>query len=298
MRKWIIGGGLLFLLCLALALLNIDFLIANNKNYLLDQAQRMLGRKIAVGEIRVSLLSGIGIHLNNLALSDDPAYSSSDFLKSKDVQVNLAFLPLLLQRVRIKRMMLHDPVISIIRNEAGSYNFSTLGSPAKSGRKKEIENRDKTTKDLEGKHLSPALLVPFVDITNGTLRYQDLRDSSDLTVTQVDLKVADFAIDAPFTVELAVALFAAKQNVKLKTSLGPVGADNNLRDVPFDGRIEAQELDLGKIRSAAPNLKKALPKALDFRGIYTIKDLRFKGTLKHPSLKGAIEGTDASVRFD
>jgi hypothetical protein len=31
---------------------------------------------------------------------------------------------------------------------------------------------------------------------------------------------------------------------------------------------------------------------------YTIKDLKFKGTLNNLSLKGAVTGTDASFRFE
>jgi hypothetical protein len=47
-----------------------------------------------------------------------------------------------------------------------------------------------------------------------------------------------------------------------------------------------------------PQFRKALPRALRFDGIYTIKDLKFKGTLNNLSLKGAVTGTDASFRFE
>ncbi|HEX9662461.1 MAG TPA: hypothetical protein VGB27_09265, partial [Candidatus Binatia bacterium] len=68
------------------------------------------------------------------------------------------------------------------------------------------------------------------------------------------------------------------------------------RDVPFDGEIHADALDGGKVNTTLPQFRKALPKALRFDGVYTIKDLKFKGTLNNLSLKGAVTGTDASFR--
>jgi hypothetical protein len=91
---------------------------------------------------------------------------------------------------------------------------------------------------------------------------------------------------------------ATKQNLKFKSRVGPIAGNRDYRDVFLDGDIRADALDLGKVNSALPQLKKALPKALRFDGVYTIDDLKFKGTLNHLSLKGAVTGTDASVRFE
>ena len=62
--------------------------------------------------------------------------------------------------------------------------------------------------------------------------------------------------------------------------------------------INATALDLGKVNKALPQFRKSLPRALRFDGIYTIKELKFKGTLNNLSLKGAVTGTDASFRFE
>ena len=128
MRKWIIAVVVLFVLCAAafLALWNVNTLIKRNKDFLLDQAQRSLGRKVGVGDIEVTLLTGIGVRLHDFTLSDDPAFSSSDFVRAKDLQVNLKLLPLLSRQFQVKRMILHKPVINIIRNAKKEYNFSTV----------------------------------------------------------------------------------------------------------------------------------------------------------------------------
>ena len=293
MRKTIAATIVLLALCVSVALLNVNLLVAKNKTYLLQRAEHILGRKLNVAEIEFSFFPPLGVRLNNLAVSDDPAYSSGVFFEARSLQARVELLPLLLQRVRIKRITVHNPRISVIRDEKGSYNFSTLGSVEKNGAS---ESRKRSSSDARWSWLQPPLLVRSVEVINGIVRYQDLR--SDLTATQVDLKIADFALNAPFTVKLAIAMFSPKQNLWITTSLGPIDGATALTEVPLEGRIEAQQLNLDQIRAAAPTVRKTLPKALDLRGVYTIRDLTVQGTLRHPRLRGAIEGTEASVRFD
>ena len=91
---------------------------------------------------------------------------------------------------------------------------------------------------------------------------------------------------------------ADKHNLKFKSRVGPIAGNRDYRDVPVDGEINADAFDMGKVNIALPQFRKALPKALRFDGVYTIKDLKFKGTLNNLSLKGAVTGTDASFRFE
>ena len=57
MRKWIIVGVVLLLLCVAgvVAVLNVNSYIARNKDYLISQAEQALGRKVSVDDVEISL---------------------------------------------------------------------------------------------------------------------------------------------------------------------------------------------------------------------------------------------------
>jgi AsmA protein len=298
MRKWIIAAIVLLVLCAAafVALLNANALINRNKDYLLDQAQRSLGRKVSVGDLEVTIFSGIGVRLHDFAMSDDPAFSSGDFIRAKDLQVNLKLFPLLMRRFQVKRMILHGPVITVIRNAKKEYNFSTIGEKPREPKEKAKPGK-KERAVPKGKGGAPALFVSLVDISDGQLHYRDLKDGSNLDLKKIDLKVKDFDFGRPFTVEMGVAVFAAKQNFRLKSRVGPLSADTDFRDTPVSGELQVDALDVRKVKDALPRLKKVMPKALGFNGVYTIKDLKFTGTLNHLSLKGAIEGTDGSLRF-
>ena len=133
MRKWIIIGAVLFVFCaiVVLALLNLNSLINRNKDYFLGQAEQALGRKVSVGDVGVTLWGGVGLTLSNFTMSDDPSFSSSHFVSAEDLQINVKLLPLLRKDFQVKRLILHKPVIQVIRNKEGRFNFSTVGQGEK-----------------------------------------------------------------------------------------------------------------------------------------------------------------------
>jgi uncharacterized protein involved in outer membrane biogenesis len=294
MRKRIIGAVVLAMSgVLVLTVLNVNFLVRRNKDYLIGQVEQALGRKITVDKIEVTV-TPVGARLVNFAMADDPAFSAAAFLRAKDLQVNLRLLPLLIGQFRLKRLVLESPVITIVRDARGQYNFASNARNEKSDR----DSADSSKNASDRKQDSQLFLVASLNVSDGTLRYRDLKNGSELTATLINLEVNDFEWDEPFDIQLEAAVMAAKHNLKFKSRVGPIAGNRDYRDVPLDGDIRADALDLGKVNNAMPQLRKALPKALRFDGVYTIKDLKFKGTLNNLSLKGAVTGTDASFRFE
>jgi uncharacterized protein involved in outer membrane biogenesis len=298
MRKWIIISAVLFGLCLVvvLALLNLNSLINRNKDYFLAQAERALGRKVSVGDVGVTLWGGVGLRLSNFTMSDDPSFSSSHFVRAEDLQINVKLLPLLRKDFQVKRLILHRPLIEVIRNKEGKFNFSTIGrdkSP-KEPAKVEKEPTKRDPKDPKGPVL---LLIAVVDISGGEVRYLDQKAGTDFRANQIDLKVRDLDLNRPFSAELAAAVFSQKQNLKVQAQIGPIGSRTDFTDVPVDGKADIDSLDFGKLKAALPAVKAALPKDADVSGIVTVKDLRLKGTLKKLTLKGMLDGTGATVNF-
>jgi AsmA protein len=294
MRKRIIGGVVLVLSgVLVLTVLNVNFLVRSNKDYLIGQVEQRLGRKITVDKIEVTLRP-VGARFVNFAMADDPAFSADAFLRAKDLQVDLRLLPLLIGQFRLKRMLLESPLITIVRDARGQYNFASNARNEKGDRDSADSNKNASVKKQDRQ----PFLVASLNVSDGTLRYRDLKHGGELTATQINLKVNYFEWDEPFDIQLEAAVMAAKHNLKFKSRVGPIAGNRDYRDVPLDGDIHVDALDLGKVNTALPQFSKALPKALRFDGVYTIKDLKFKGTLNNLSLKGAVTGTDASFRFE
>lgn len=276
-----------------LTLLNLNFLVRSKKDFLIGRTEQALGRKISMDQIEVTFWP-FGARLVNFAVAEDPAFPADAFLRAKDLQVNFRLLPLLIGQFRLKKMTLESPLITIVRDARGRYNFAGKVRNEKGDRDSVDNSKNAPAREQNTK----LFLLASLNVSDGTLRYRDLKNGGELTATQINLKVNDFEWDEPFDIQLEAAVIAGKRNLKFKSRIGPIAGNRDYRDVPFDGEIHADALDLGKLNNALPQFRKALPKALQFDGVYTIKDLKFKGTLNNLSLKGAVTGTDASFQFE
>ena len=293
MRKWLITSSILLVLIVVavIALLNVNALIARNKGYLIEQAEGALGRKISVDQVQATIFSGIGARLTNFAMADDPTYASGDFVRAKDLQIIVKFWPLLRKSVQVKQVILHDPVIQIVRNRDGNFNFSTIGKKAKA-KKDEREKEERAPREEQS-----ALLISLVDISNGNIRYLDKKNGTDMQAKQIDLKIEDFDFAKPFSVKLKAAIYADKQNFTLKSTIGPMGQRVDVANIPVDGEIDIDPLNMTQLRATLPIMKSAMPRELDVSGVYRVKDLKFKGTLNNLALDGQLEGTNGALRY-
>ncbi len=295
MRKWIIAGSVVLVLCVVfiVVLLNLNALINRNKDYLLEQAQQALGRRVSVGDVGVSLWGGLGVRLNNFAMADDPAFSPGEFVRARDLQLNVRLLPLLRRNLEVKRVILHQPVIQVIRDKQGRFNFSTIGAVREKKPREKIEKEERPPEEK----LPPALLVSLVDISGGEVHYLDRATGADIRARQIDFRVRDLDRDRPFDAQLATALFADKQNVKLNARIGPLGHEFDLGKIPLDGTITVDPLDFTQLQTALPTIKAALPKDVNLAGIVRIRDLQLRGNLNDVTVKGNVDGTAAAVNY-
>jgi len=207
------------------------------------------------------------------------------------MQVRLRFLPLFLGRFQPAQITLDSPVITIVRDADGRYNYEPQGRE----RKPPANRTNRSDQRSDDRQI---FAIASVQITNGALRYRDLKNDAELAVSQIELRVSDFDEDEPLEMQLSAAVMTAKPNLKFNIRVGPIAGIGDYRNYPIEGDLNAERVDLGKVNRALPQFRRATPKHLRFDGIYDIKDLKFKGTLNNPSLKGAVSGTDASFRFD
>src|SRR6201999_473529 len=97
-----------------------------------QQASAALGRKVEIGNLSLSLFSG-SLGADNLSIADDPKFSSAPFLTAKSFNVGVEVMPLIMSKtLNVTGIVIDSPQVSLIRNAAGDWNYSTLGaSPTK-----------------------------------------------------------------------------------------------------------------------------------------------------------------------
>ena len=287
MRKRIVVTLLVLTGVILVAAVNVNFLVARNKDYLLAGLTRTLGHAITADKVEIGY-QPFAVRLTNLNIAGAAADATSPLVLARESQINLRVLPLLLGQLQPGKITLDSPVVTIVRDADGHYNYEPQG-----GNRQRARARSDTIANDR-----PLFAISGLQVTNGTLRYRDLNNGGDLIVAQIQLTVSDLAPEEAVEIDLAAAVMAANANLKFTSRIGPIAEIHDYRDYPIEGALDAAQLDLGKVNRALPQLRKATPRHLRFDGIYDIKNLKFNGTLNNLSLKGAVSGTDASFRFE
>ncbi len=268
MRTLLIIGAVLLIAVglLAFALINLNSLVASNKDRILHQVEQTLGREVEVQEIGVTVWGGIGARLTQFRIADDPAFSADAFVRADDLQVNVALWPLLSQEIQVSRLILHHPQIQLIRDEQGQFNFASLSQTATTSTSQETPQE--TLQESDAIAAPPLLfLVAFLDIQNGDVRYMDQQAGTDFRVTQLDLRAHDVSLDEPVRFELDAAIFSDQQNISLDVQAGPV--DQGLDDVntiPLEGSLTISQLDLNTLQQTLPDIAQHIPSGLGISG--------------------------------
>ena len=92
-----------------------------------DQLSSALGRKVVLTHLGFSVFSG-SLVAENISIADDPAFSTAPFLKAKSLAIGVETGQLLFHRkVNITKLTVDTPAIQLIQNQAGIWNFSSLG---------------------------------------------------------------------------------------------------------------------------------------------------------------------------
>ncbi len=295
MRKLVIAAVIVFILgaLVAFALMNLGRLVNRNKDYILAQAEQALGRKVAVEDIGVTVWGGIGVRLTNVSLADDRSFSRKDFLRAADLQVNVEFFPLLRKELRVKRMILHQPEITVIRDKKGNFNFASIGPPKREERQQEPQGAGPpaTAEALP-------LLVSLVDVADGDVRYVDRKDGVDLRVSRIDLTVADLGYEGPVSINLTAAVNADRQNLEIQGKIGPLPlslASSNLTNLTMSGDITLGPVPVAHLRRFAP-LAETLPKDLNADGPLSVS-AHVDGTLEQFALAGDVDVTASAIHL-
>src|SRR3989475_11271727 len=124
---------------LTVLVLVLPFLIPVNqfRPTIEEKASAALGRKVQLGDISLSLLSG-SLSAENLSIGDDPKFSPSPFLTAKSLNVGVEIMPLIFSKtLNVTGVTIDSPQVTLLHNAAGVWNYSSLGgAAAKAERKK------------------------------------------------------------------------------------------------------------------------------------------------------------------
>lgn len=208
----------IFLVCLLLIAVCLPFFVNPNqfRGLLAAQLGQALGREVAVGELKLALLSG-GIEAGDLSIADDPAFGKTPFVQAKSLKIGLKLWPLISsRRLEVTRLTLEQPQIMLLQNGAGDWNFSTVGAKKTAA--------EPARANTAAKQSSLDLSVKRIEVSEGrvTLGKSGTRSKPQVW-DRVSIEVRDFSPSSAFPFSLAGVL-PGGGNFKLQGTAGPIDA--------------------------------------------------------------------------
>jgi len=295
----IIAGSVLVVVVVAVAILamNLNKIINSRKGALLAQAKQQTGRDIAIGDVGVTLWPGLGAKVSDVVISDDPAYSTEPFVRAKQLIVNVKLMPLLHKQVEIKRLVLDEPNIVIIKADSKHFNFTSLvaaASPPPAG----------GAPGRKPKNANMAAVLAFADIKDGTLRYVDQTTKMDRTIRDIDFTASNVGIGKKLDAKLDAAVFGEKQDVKIEASTGPLAnpADKAaFGATALNVKFELAPVAIAELMAAAPKKPGAAPAEPipgDVSGSAELKGTFGQATLENLNVAATLLGAkDPNVKL-
>jgi AsmA protein len=240
-----------------------------------QKASTALGRKVDLGNLSLSLLSG-SLTADNLSVADDPKFNSSPFLTAKSIKVGVELIPLITSKqLNITGITIDNPEVTLIRDPKGEWNYSSFGTSgakggenAPSGAKSEEKQAPSARKEPAGKpepkpaesappqesskSASNELSIQKFNLNNGRISIGSTTSQKRSVYDKVDVSASNVSLATRFPVSLTANL-PGGGNLKLEGNVGPVDQSNSAL-TPVDAKLTINSLNLATAEILDPSL--------------------------------------------
>lgn len=254
-RLLIVSGiivGVLLLVIIAVPLfINVD----SFRPDLEKKLSAALNRQVHIGKLDASLLSG-GASASDITIADDPAFSKEPFLKAASVKVGVQLMPLIFSKqLKVTSLTIQKPDITLLKNAAGKWNYSTLGAT----------EAPKQTSTPEPSGKAPDVSVDKFEIAGGTVRVGHSSGHSagkESVYQNVNLVAHNISATSAMPFMLSAGL-PAGGTLNLEGTAGPLNPTDSAKS-PLDAKITLKHADLAATGFVDPS--SGVGGILDFDG--------------------------------
>lgn len=293
-KPLLIVGGIVVLLFLIILALPFFINVNQFKPTLETKLGVAMGRKVGIGDIGLSIISG-SVTVKDVSVADDPAFSNSPFLTAKSLDVGVEMMPLIFSRqLNISSFTIQDPEISLLHNANGTWNYSTLGAAGQSKTSAPAAAPAPAAGGAAPTPTAPGFSVDKLKIANGKIIVGTVGSKAKPSVySNVNLEASDLSYTTQFPFKLT-ATGPGNADLKVEGKAGPINqTDTSL--TPLNATVNVQHLDLATTGFIDP--ASGIAGIVDFDGSLGSdgKQMNSKGTVKANKLKASAAGQPSSV---
>jgi len=218
--KWgiIVIVGLVVIIIAAILIIPRVVDVQKYKPELEKRIAQASGRPFSVSDdLRLSVFPWAGISFSDLQLGNVKGFEEKDFLKIKSFEVRIKLLPLLFKDIQVKKFILNEPRMVLVKNKDGRVNWEM---PKKTAQPKKDE-KIPAGKISDTSLPISALWVEDFSIKNGEVLWIDHTSGTRKQVSNINLTLQEVSLDRP--VQLKFSAVLDRQPVSIQGSVGPVG---------------------------------------------------------------------------
>jgi AsmA protein len=274
-----------------------------------DEISSSLGRKVTLGHLGLSLITG-SLVANNISVADDPAFAKEPFLEAKELRIGISLWGYIIHRkVSVTSFTVDSPAIHLIQGKNGTWNFSSLGNAAD---KPAAENTAARKADPpkaapqqavasqsapQQESMLSSVSIGEIKIKNGSVTVSSKPAAGKpFTCTEVNLSVQQLSVTTQFPFKLSLKL-PGGGSFQLDGTAGPV-SQKDVSQTPFQATLQLKHFN--PVAAGAVEPSQGVSMIADFN-VQLVSDgttLTSKGKLVATKLQLARGGSPASQPVD
>jgi AsmA protein len=275
--KWVAVAVVVVILLLVL----VPFLIPVDKfrPEIEAKASAALGRKVELGKLSLSLLTG-SVGIDSMTISDDSKFSGGPFLTSKSVKVGVQMIPLIFSKqINITEIAINNPQVTMLKNPSGQWNFSSIGGSA--------------SQKSSGGSSPDSLSIGEIALKDGQITLGNTNSQKRSVYTKVNLKATDVAMKNNFPIDFSMDL-PGGGDMKISGKVGPIDQKDSMM-TPQDAKLTINHLNLATAGVLDPSLGLGGIADVDSTLVSSGGEMTLKGQLKLSKALLVAGGSPSSV---
>ena len=251
--KWgaIIIGCFAVVIIAAMLLIPMFVDVQKYKPMLENKVAEATGRPFSVGDdLSLSLFPWAGVSFSDLRLGNPAGFAEKDFVTVKSFEVRVKLLPLISKDIQIKRFVVNEPRIILLKDEKGRANWEQPKQPSEDAPTGKV---DKTPTQDTGRFELPisALTVGNLAVNNGSAIWDDRPGGTRKEISQINLALKDVSLERP--VRLTFSALVDQKPISIEGSVGPLGQSLQAGSIPLDLSLKALEQLVMRLKGSLDN---------------------------------------------
>ena len=254
MRKILIGVAAVIVLLVVVMLLLPHLIDVNQyRGQIQTELQNRLSRPVKLGAMSLAVFP-LRVQVQDVTIGEDPRYKSNlPFADVGELDISVKLFPLLSKTIAIESLTLKRPKIELIKDQAGVWNFASLGqapavpvtTTAPVPAQTPAQAKPSAPAQAPAASGGSSFALDELKIADGQVAVTDFQKHQPREVyDHIDLTLKDYAPNQPFSIDLTAHVPGkGAETLSLSGKGGPINQEQML-STPFDGKLKLNEVSL------------------------------------------------------